>query len=70
MTIQTLPRRQTPTLQQAARELCLSTRTLQRRLTDADITFQQLLEDTWRELAHHYLRHSAVELNESACLLG
>jgi AraC-like DNA-binding protein len=59
-----------PTLQQIARELCTSTRTLQRRLTDADITFQQLVEETRRELAHHYLRHSTVELNEAAFLLG
>ena len=41
-----------PTLQQVAPELCLSPRTLQRRLTDADITFQQLAEHTHRELAH------------------
>jgi len=59
-----------PTLQQVARELCTSTRTLQRRLTEADITFQQLVEDTRRELARHYLKHSAVELNETAFLLG
>ncbi len=59
-----------PTLPQVARELCLSARTLQRRLTDADITFQQLVEDTRREMAHHYLKHSAVELNEAAFLLG
>jgi AraC-like DNA-binding protein len=59
-----------PTLPQVARELCMSSRTLQRRLTDADITFQQLVEDTRRELAHHYLRHSTVELNEAAFLLG
>jgi AraC-like DNA-binding protein len=59
-----------PTLQQVARDLCMSVRTLQRRLTDADITFQQLVEDTRRELAHHYLKHSTVELNEAAFLLG
>ena len=59
-----------PTLQQVARELCMSVRTLQRRLTDAEITFQQLVEDTRRELAHHYLKHSTVELNEAAFLLG
>jgi AraC-like DNA-binding protein len=59
-----------PTLQHIARELCVSARTLQRRLTDADITFQQLVEDTRRELARHYLKHSAVELNEAAFLLG
>jgi AraC-like DNA-binding protein len=59
-----------PTLQQVAQELGMSMRTLQRRLTDANITFQQLVEDTRRELAHHYLRHSTVELNEAAFLLG
>lgn len=59
-----------PTLQHVARELCMSVRTLQRRLTDADVTFQQLVEDTRRELARHYLKHSAVELNEAAFLLG
>jgi len=40
------------------------------KCTDADITFQQLVEDTRRELAHHYLEHSTVELNEAAFLLG
>ncbi|HUA38098.1 MAG TPA: AraC family transcriptional regulator ligand-binding domain-containing protein [Candidatus Sulfopaludibacter sp.] len=59
-----------PTLQQVARELGTSTRSLQRRLTEVHITFQQLVEDTRRELARHYLKHSAVELNEAAYLLG
>ena len=59
-----------PTLPQVARELCLSVRTLQRRLTDADLTFQQLVEDTRRQLARHYLKNSTVELNEAAFLLG
>ena len=59
-----------PTLQHVAQELGTSARTLQRRLTDAGITFQQLVEDTRRELAYHYLKHSVVELNETAFLLG
>jgi AraC-like DNA-binding protein len=59
-----------PTVQHIARELGMSVRTLQRRLTDAGITFQQLVEDTRRELAHHYLKQSTVELNETAYLLG
>ena len=58
------------TLQDVAQELGLSARTLQRRLTDAGITFQQLVEETRRDLAHHYLKQSAVELNETAFLLG
>jgi AraC-like DNA-binding protein len=59
-----------PTLQDVAQELGLSTRTLQRRLIESQVTFQQLMENARRELAHHYLKHSAVELNEVAYLLG
>jgi AraC-like DNA-binding protein len=59
-----------PTLQDVAQELGLSARTLQRRLTDSGITFQQVVEETRRELAHHYLKQRAVELNEAAFLLG
>jgi len=39
-------------------------------LTDAKIAFQQLVEETRRELAHQYLKHSTIELNETAFLLG
>lgn len=59
-----------PTLQDVGRELGLGARTLQRRLTDAGLTFQQLVEQTRRDLAHHYLKQSNVELNEAAFLLG
>jgi AraC-like DNA-binding protein len=59
-----------PTLQSVAQELGMSARTLQRRLTDAGLTFQRLIEETRRELARHYLRQSTVELNDAAFLLG
>lgn len=59
-----------PILQDVAQELGLGTRTLQRRLTDAGLTFQQLVEETRRELARHYLKQRTVELNEAAFLLG
>lgn len=59
-----------PTVEGVARELGLGARTLQRRLTDAGLTFQQLLVETRRALAHHYLKRSNVELNEAAFLLG
>ena len=59
-----------PTLQNVAQELGLGVRTLQRRLTLAGFTFQQLVEGTRRELARHYLKQRAVELNEAAFLLG
>jgi AraC-like DNA-binding protein len=59
-----------PALQDVARELHLSTRTLQRRLTDEGVTFQHLMEGARRELAQHYLLHSSLELSETAYLLG
>ncbi len=59
-----------PTLHDVASEVGMSTRSLQRKLAHARITFQQVVEETRRELAHHYLRQSAVELNETAYLLG
>src|SRR5438105_168882 len=61
---------QRPGIQDLAREMHLSTRTLQRRLTEQGITFQRLLDEARRELAHHYLLHSPRELNETAYLLG
>src|SRR5437660_11314031 len=61
---------QRPGIQDLARELHLSTRTLQRRLSEQGLTFQRLLEDARRELARHYLLHSSVELSETAYLLG
>jgi len=61
---------QRPAVERVARELRLSTRTLQRRLTKDGVTFQQLMEEARRELARHYLLHSALELNETAYLLG
>ena len=59
-----------PAIEHVARELRLSKRTLQRRLTDDGITFQQLMEEARRELAQHYLLNSSLELNETAYLLG
>ncbi|MFL6445015.1 MAG: helix-turn-helix transcriptional regulator [Candidatus Sulfotelmatobacter sp.] len=61
---------QRPAIQDLARELHLSTRTLQRRLTEQGISFQRVLDEARRELAHHYLLHSSRELNETAYLLG
>jgi AraC-like DNA-binding protein len=59
-----------PALQSVAQELGTGARTLQRRLSEAGITFQQLVEETRRELARHYLKQRAIELNEAAFLLG
>lgn len=57
-------------LADVAADLALSTRTLQRRLLQAGVAFQQVLDDTRHELACHYLRHSAMPVAEVAALLG
>jgi AraC-like DNA-binding protein len=59
-----------PDLREVARTMGASARTLQRRLAEHRVTFQQLLEEARRDLARHYLRHSALDLSEIAYLLG
>jgi AraC-like DNA-binding protein len=59
-----------PKMQEIARELHLSSRTLQRRLQDSGCSFQQVLEEARHQLARHYLTNSLLDLNETAYLLG
>jgi AraC-like DNA-binding protein len=59
-----------PRLEDVARELGTSARTLQRRLLDEGMSFHALVEEARRELAKHYLLQSSLELNETAYLLG
>jgi AraC-like DNA-binding protein len=59
-----------PRLQDVARELRVSARTLQRRLLEERLTFHGLVEEARREMARHYLLNSSLELNETAYLLG
>ncbi len=59
-----------PGIEDVAKEMRLSPRTLQRRLAEEGETFQQLPQSARRELAHHYLLHSSLELNETAYILG
>ena len=61
---------QRPLLEGVARELRISARTLQRRLLAEQLTFQTLVEEARREMAHHYLLQPSLELNETAYLLG
>lgn len=61
---------QRPRLEDVARELRTSARTLQRRLLAERLTFQNLMEEARREMARHYLLQSSLELNETAYLLG
>ena len=57
-------------LADVARDLHLSTRTLQRRLADAGVAYQALLDATRHELACHYLATSAMPIAEVGYLLG
>ena len=59
-----------PRRDQAASELCMSERTLQRRLEQEATSFIQLLDDTRRELAEQYLGRLHLTLAQAAYLLG
>jgi AraC-like DNA-binding protein len=48
----------------------MSSRTLQRRITEDGTSFRRLVSDARRELARHYLLQPSLELVETACLLG
>src|SRR6516165_7225139 len=54
---------------EVAKELGMSCRTLQRRITEEGSTFRQLLSDARRELARLYLLHPSLGLSETASLL-
>lgn len=59
-----------PKRQAVADALHVSTRTLQRRLQEEGTSFQQLLDETRRELAQQYLSQADLTLLEIAYLLG
>jgi AraC-like DNA-binding protein len=59
-----------PRRDQIAGELCMSERTLQRRLEAEATSFVQLLDDTRRELAEQYLGRLHLSLAQAAYLLG
>ncbi|NRR28910.1 AraC family transcriptional regulator [Oxalobacteraceae bacterium] len=54
----------------AAEALCISERTLQRRLQEEGTSFQQLLDDTRQELARQYLAQEQIALGQVAFMLG
>jgi AraC-like DNA-binding protein len=59
-----------PKREVVAQALLLSERTLQRRLQDEGTSYQQLLDDTRRELAVQYLEQINLTLLEISYLLG
>lgn len=58
------------TLDTAAPHLCMSPRTLQRRLHEVGETFQSVLDSVRKGLALHYIAQPHVDLAELAYLLG
>ncbi|EDX89115.1 AraC family transcriptional regulator [Alcanivorax sp. DG881] len=58
------------TLPRLAAELHMSVRTLQRRLTERQLTWRELLDRTREQLARHYLADLSLTLGDIALLLG
>jgi len=54
----------------AAAALCISERTLQRRLEDEGTTYNELLDETRRDLAREYLSKDQMALGQVAFLVG
>jgi AraC-like DNA-binding protein len=59
-----------PTDLDIAKSLHMSRRTLQRKLAEADLTYQQLVDDTRRDLALRYIEDPARSITEITFLLG
>jgi AraC-like DNA-binding protein len=53
-----------------AKKLYMSNRSFSRRLSEADTSFRELLEETRREMVSHYLKDENVDLREIPYLLG
>lgn len=58
------------TIEDAAERLAMSTRTLQRHLRQESSSFQDVLNETRKDLAQHYLSKSEVPPGEISFLLG
>jgi AraC-like DNA-binding protein len=59
-----------PGLSDVARDLGLSDRTLQRRITEEGTSFRELLVEARQELGRRLLSDPTAEIDEVACLLG
>ncbi|MDQ0656535.1 AraC family transcriptional regulator [Paenibacillus sp. W2I17] len=59
-----------PDIQTVAKELRMSDRTLQRRLTEENTNFKQLLTEARREQAREYLADPSLDIKEVAFLVG
>jgi AraC-like DNA-binding protein len=61
---------QSADLGEVAKDLGMSNRTLQRRITSEGTSFRRLVRDARYELAKHYLLDPSLDLAETAYLLG
>lgn len=59
-----------PTIEEVARYMTMSSRTLHRRLEERQLIFKQLLQKTRQQLAQQYLKEGRLTLSEIALLLG
>ncbi len=59
-----------PTLEQMAQRLKMSSRTLRRRLVKEELTYQQILDQTRKDLAIQYLEYTSLTPKEIGYLLG
>ncbi|MBB3274833.1 MULTISPECIES: AraC family transcriptional regulator [unclassified Pseudoxanthomonas] len=59
-----------PEMADVARELGMSERTLQRRITDEGTTYRQLLTAARQDLVRHLLAEPSIDINEVAYLVG
>ena len=59
-----------PTLEEMAANLKMGARTLRRRLVEEDMSYQQILDQTRKDLAVQYLKHTALTPKEIGFLLG
>ncbi|WP_438479682.1 AraC family transcriptional regulator ligand-binding domain-containing protein [Oleiharenicola lentus] len=59
-----------PDVAAVAKELGMSERTLQRRITEEGRTFRELLNETRKELIREYLSDDSITVSEAAFLIG
>lgn len=59
-----------PPVSVVAEHLCMSGRTLQRRLADSGLTYQRLVDESRRSLAEKLLCQTGYSLNEIAFMVG
>jgi AraC-like DNA-binding protein len=59
-----------PTLEEMSKRLKMGSRTLRRRLVKEELTYQQILDETRKDLAIQYLQYTSLTPKEIGFLLG